>query len=66
MPHLLEHPIQRQIIGLALSILIIVTISVIVHIGSREKIAHIEASLVNQKARQEIGLSIYQRLYSAK
>ncbi|MES9944240.1 MAG: EAL domain-containing protein [Candidatus Thiodiazotropha sp.] len=66
MPHLTEHPIQRQIIGLALSILTIVAILVVVNIGLREKSAYIEARLINQKARQEIGLSIYQRLFSAK
>jgi diguanylate cyclase (GGDEF)-like protein/PAS domain S-box-containing protein len=66
MPHLLEHPIQRQIIGLALSILTIVAISLVVDIGLREKIARIEEKLANQKARQEIGISIYQRLFSAR
>jgi diguanylate cyclase (GGDEF)-like protein/PAS domain S-box-containing protein len=66
MHHLLEHSIQRQIIGLALSILTIVAISIVVHIGLREKSAHIKERLDNQKARQEIGISIYQRLFSAK
>jgi diguanylate cyclase (GGDEF)-like protein/PAS domain S-box-containing protein len=66
MPRLLEHAIQRQIIALALSILVIVAISVVVHIGLREKSTYIEQRLVNQKARHEIGVSIYQRLFSAK
>ena len=66
MPHLTEHPIQRQIIGLALSILTIVAVLVVIHTGLREKSAYIEQQLDNQKARQEIGISIYQRLFSAK
>ena len=66
MPHLTEHPIQRQIIGLALSILTIVAVLVVIHTGLREKSAYIKKQLDNQEARQEIGISIYQRLFSAK
>jgi diguanylate cyclase (GGDEF)-like protein/PAS domain S-box-containing protein len=63
---LTEHPIQRQIIGLALSILAIVAVLVAIHTSFRAKANQIEDRLDNQKARQEIGLSIYQRLFSAK
>ncbi|MEW8272317.1 MAG: EAL domain-containing protein [Candidatus Thiodiazotropha taylori] len=66
MPQLTEHPIQRQIIGLALSIFAIVVVLVGIHTGFRSKANQIENQLDNQKARQEIGLSIYQRLFSAK
>ncbi|MCG7905237.1 MAG: hypothetical protein JAY95_01790, partial [Candidatus Thiodiazotropha taylori] len=37
-----------------------------IHTGFRSKANQIESQLDNQKARQEIGLSIYQRLFSAK
>ncbi|MES9980422.1 MAG: EAL domain-containing protein, partial [Candidatus Thiodiazotropha sp. 6PLUC5] len=66
MQQLTEHPIQRQIIGLALSILIIVITLVTVHTGLELKTRKLEQQRDNQKARQDIGLSIYQRLFSAK
>ncbi|MCG8487624.1 MAG: EAL domain-containing protein [Chromatiales bacterium] len=66
MLQLTEHPIQRQIIGLALSILAIVVVLVAIHTGFRSKASQIEDQLDNQKAKQEIGLSIFQRLFSAK
>ncbi|MES9854602.1 MAG: EAL domain-containing protein [Candidatus Thiodiazotropha sp. L084R] len=63
---LTEHPIQRQIIGLALSILVIVIALVIIHTGLQLRTNKLDQQLENQKARQDIGLSIYQRLFSAK
>lgn len=66
MPHLTKHPIQRQIIGLAISILTIVAVLAVIHSSLQAKSSQIALQLENQKARLEIGLSIYQRLFSAK
>ncbi|MCU7828170.1 MAG: EAL domain-containing protein [Candidatus Thiodiazotropha sp. (ex Myrtea sp. 'scaly one' KF741663)] len=66
MPNLTEHPIQRHIIGLALSIIAIVAVLVVIHTTLREKSSQIELQLNNQLARQDIGISIYQRLFAAK
>ncbi|MCU7852928.1 MAG: EAL domain-containing protein [Candidatus Thiodiazotropha sp. (ex Monitilora ramsayi)] len=66
MPNLTEHPIQRHIIGLALSIIAIVAVLIFIHTTLREKSSQIELQLNNQIARQDIGISIYQRLFAAR
>jgi hypothetical protein len=66
MAKLTRHPIQRQIIGLALSIITIVVVLAVIHITLRTKSVSIERQLTNQMARQDIGVSIYQRLFAAK
>ncbi len=66
MAKLAEHPIQRQIIGLAFSIIAIVLILALLHFILRAKSESIEYRLNNQLARQDIGISIYQQLFAAK
>jgi diguanylate cyclase (GGDEF)-like protein/PAS domain S-box-containing protein len=66
MAKLTRHPIQRQIIGLALSIITIVVVLAVIHTTLRNKNESIERQLNNQMARQDIGVSIYQRLFAAK
>ena len=66
MAKLTRHPIQRQIIGLALSIITIVVVLAVIDITLRTKSESIERQLSNQMARQDIGVSIYQRLFAAK
>jgi diguanylate cyclase (GGDEF)-like protein/PAS domain S-box-containing protein len=66
MAKLTRHPIQRQIIGLAISIITIVVILAAIHMTLRAKSELIERHLNNQMARQDIGVSIYQRLFAAK
>jgi diguanylate cyclase (GGDEF)-like protein/PAS domain S-box-containing protein len=66
MAKLTRHSIQRQIIGLALSIITIVVVLAVIHITLRTKSESIECQLNNQTARQDIGVSIYQRLFAAK
>ncbi|MCU7843829.1 MAG: EAL domain-containing protein [Candidatus Thiodiazotropha sp. (ex Monitilora ramsayi)] len=66
MSKLTEHPIQRHIIGLATSIIAIVAVLIVIHSTLRAKTESIEHRLFNQMARQDIGVSIYQRLFAAK
>lgn len=66
MVKLAEHSIQRQIIGLAFSIIAIVVILALLHFTLRAKSESIEHSLNNQLARQDIGISICQQLFAAK
>jgi diguanylate cyclase (GGDEF)-like protein/PAS domain S-box-containing protein len=66
MAKITRHPIQRQIIGLALSIITIVVVLAVIHTALRAKSESIERLLNNQMARQNIGVSIYQRLFAAK
>lgn len=66
MPSLITHPIQRQIIGLTLSILAIVAILITVNVHLDNESDHIRNQLENQEARRDIGVSIYQRLFAAK
>jgi diguanylate cyclase (GGDEF)-like protein/PAS domain S-box-containing protein len=66
MAKLTEHPIQRQIIGLAVSIIAIVAVLVVIHTALRTKTESIEHRLHNQIARQDIGASIYQRLFATQ
>jgi diguanylate cyclase (GGDEF)-like protein/PAS domain S-box-containing protein len=66
MAKLTKHPIQRQIIGLSVSIITIVAVLAVIHMTLRTKSESIENQLNNQMARQDIGVSIYQRLFAAK
>lgn len=66
MPYIKLHPIQKSIIWLTLSLLAIVAIVLSIDISLRNKSDQIKQQLNNQAARQEIGISIYQRLFSAK
>ena len=66
MPALKTYSIQRQIIWLVISFLVIVTTLVFVHISLRQKSIHLEEQLDNQAARNKIGVSIYRRLFAAK
>ena len=66
MPKLAAHPIQRHIIGLALSIIAIVAALILTNKILSDKREIIEQQLNNQTARQDIGISIYQRLFAAK
>jgi diguanylate cyclase (GGDEF)-like protein/PAS domain S-box-containing protein len=66
MSKLTEHSIQRQIIGLVLSIVAIVVIIVLLNFTLRAKSEAIENRLNNQLARQDIGISICQQLFAAR
>jgi diguanylate cyclase (GGDEF)-like protein/PAS domain S-box-containing protein len=66
MGKLTKHPIQRQIIVLAISIITIVVILAAINITLRTKTESLEHQLNNQMARQDIGVSIYQRLFAIK
>ena len=66
MSKLTAHPIQRQIIGLALSIIAIVLTLILANKLLSDKRDTIEQQLDNQTARHDIGISIYQRLFATR
>ena len=58
--------IQLQIIGLLLSLLAILLVLAVVHSSFTANVARIENQLRNQSAKQDVGMSIYYRLYAAE
>lgn len=66
MPRLNHHPIQKQIISLVLFLFAIAGILTLIHTSLDNKSKRLEMILDNQKARQNIGTSIYQRLFAAR
>ena len=61
-----DRSIQRQIIGLVLSFLTILITLAVLHNRFNEQNIRLQQQLKNQAARQDIGISIHQRLFVAE